>query len=228
MKRLYLVPVRDACNSNCSFCYMKEKKIDVSIPQYMDFDKLEEIIEEIQDEINEVEITGGGEPLIHKEIGRIIELFKAKKIYTKMYTNGFLLKEIPLVDEINLSRVHWDSQINNRFYHSSQQNDLEAVLKHYQKFAKKIRMQTILLKGAIDSADKALEFIERYEDLVDVFMFRTLFPECDLEKEHFVPYFDLNHPKVKMDQTLDAYEGELFFLDTSHKLRKEFYFGVKR
>ena len=228
MKRLYLIPVREICNASCSFCYMKEKEINTAIPQFIDISNLEEIVDEIRSEIKEVEITGGGEPLLHKEIGKIIELFKSRKIYTKMYTNGFLLKEIPKVDEINISRVHWNSEINNKFYQSSQQNDLDDVLTHYQKFSNKIRMQTILLKDAIDSKEKALQFIRKYEDKVDVFMFRTLFNSCSLDKENFIPYFDLNHPKVKIDKTLDNYSQNLYFLNTSGRLQEKFDYGKKK
>ena len=141
-----------------------------------------------------------------------------------MYTNGFLLIDLA-INEINISRVHWDSQINNDHYRSKSQNDLNETLDHYQKYAGKIRMQTILLKGAIDNQEKALEFISNYEDKVDVFMFRTLFPKTDLEKQNFVPYFEINHPKVKIDKTLDNYDKDVYFVDSAGTLYDHFHYG---
>jgi len=228
MKRLYLIPARDACNSDCSFCYMKEREPDLSKPQFIDADKMEKIIDGVRGQIGEVEITGGGEPLLHPRLGEIISAFGKRNIYVKLYTNGFLLKDLPRVEEVNISRVHWDSKINNRFYRSPHQNELREVLNHYKSLAKKIRMQIILMKGAIDCQSKALEFIRRYEDRVDIFMFRTLFPKCSLEKDKFVDYFAINHPQAKIDRTLDSYDRELLFLDSGCALSDKFDYGQPR
>ncbi len=220
--RLYLIPVRDVCNAHCSFCYMLEKPADNSRPQFVDFGNLVRTINDIKDDFSEVEITGGGDPSIHPKIGDIVRLMMDYDKYTKMYTNGFLLKPLPIFDEVNISRVHWDSDINNQFYRSKQQNSLDDALDHYSSIAKKIRMQTILLRGAIDSRDKILEFVDRFQDRVDVFMFRTLFTKCSLDKDKFVPYPDVTHPKVKFDTTLDDYDRPLLFMNTDCVVHNSF------
>lgn len=217
--RLYIVPVRDYCNSSCLYCYMKEKDVDKTKPQFVNINNLQKSFSSIEDKLTEVEITGGGEPLLHPNIKQILEISKDK--YTKLYTNGFLLKDI-CVDEINISRVHPDPKINQIYNPSKMQNILENVLSHYRSRAKKIRLQTILLKGAIDSEEKALEFIKQYEHLVDVFMFRTLFPSSNFIRDKFVPYFPINHPKVKIDKTLDTYDKELFFIGTDSIVHDKF------
>lgn len=221
-KRLYLVPVRDNCNASCSFCYMKEKKKDYSKPQFISVDSLRNNVKSIENKFNEVEITGGGEPILHSKIGEIVDLFDDK--YVKIYTNGFILKSIEGVNEINISRIHWDSKVNNEFYNSKFQNDLEDVVDFYRPLVDKIRMQTILLKGAIDSEEKALEFIEKFEDRVDAFMFRTLFDGCSLLKDKYVDYFPIKHSKVKLDKTLDNYDRSLFFIGTDSVVHDEFQF----
>lgn len=200
---------------------MKEKPIDKSKPKIINPDQLQKIITPIWQNFEEIEITGGGEPILHPKINDIINLFKGK--YRKIYTNGFLLKNLPEFEEVNISRVHWDSSINKAFYRYPFQNDLNDVISHYRQFAKKIRIQTILIKGALDTKEKIMEFIEKYEDKVDTFMFRTLFPKCNLEKDKFVPYpKDLNHPKIKIDTTLDSYERPLFFINTDCVVHKTF------
>ncbi len=219
MKRLYLIPVRDACPANCTFCYMKEKEIDYKKPQFIDVSKLEKAISGI-DDFEEVEITGGGDPLLHKDIQEIINLFRGK--YVKLYTEGFLLKEISGIDELNLSRVHWNSSINNFFYRSKLQNELDETLNFYRPKVGKIRMQTILIKGAIDSIEKIKEFVTIYENKVDIFMFRELFPACSLEKDKFVGYFDFSHPKVMFDRTLDSYSRDLYFIESDSVVHNDF------
>lgn len=225
MKRMYLIPVKDKCNANCTFCYMHEKEKDELKPRFIDLSKLENIVSELGGGVKEVEITGGGEPLLHPKIEDIVSLFQKENIYTKIYTNGFLLKPIKKIDEMNISRVHWDSEINNKFYRSKSHNELRDVLEYYRKPADKIRMQTILLKGAIDSKEKIEEFVSKYEDIVDVFMFRKLFDSCKREKDRFVEYPDLNHPKVVFDKTLDNYNRDLYFVDTAGNVSEEFDYG---
>jgi molybdenum cofactor biosynthesis enzyme MoaA len=199
---------------------MKEKTVDPLKPEFIDVEQLRKAVAGIKDEFSEVEFTGGGEPLLHKRIGEIIQLFDSK--YTKLYTNGFMLKDIPKISEVNISRVHWDSAINNVFYQSNQQNELEVALDHYASIAGRIRMQTILMKGAIDTQDKLEEFIARFEDRVDVFMVRTLFSKCGLDKDKFVDYFNYQHPKLVYDTTLDDYSRDLFFIGSDAVLHNDF------
>ena len=223
-RRLYLVPVREACNAKCTFCYMDEKMIDYSRPQFIPFSQLEEAVKPLKGSFNEVEITGGGDPSLHPKLSEILRLFP--ETYRKMYTNGFKLTELPKFEEVNISRVHWNSEINNLFYRSPWQNDIEKAIKHYRRIVQKIRIQTVLIRGAIDSKEKLREFVSRYEDQVDVFMFRTLFPKCSLEKDKVVSYDEvfIEHPKVIFDKTLDDYSRPLYFIGTDCKVHETFQF----
>lgn len=214
--RLYVIPVKKKCNASCSFCYMKDKK-DNGLQEYLSVDKLNNLLlKNNLDRITSIELTGGGEPTLHPEIQTIINLLKNKlpKAKIKMYTNGIKPINIVGINELNISRVHWDSTINNPIMGYKNGADLGDVLSHYRSLVDKIRTQTILLKGVIDSEAKALEFISKYETLVDVFMFRTLFTKCNRDKEKFVE-FSINHPKVKIDKTLDNYERDLLFINSN-------------
>lgn len=218
--RMYIIPVKKVCNASCTFCYMKEKKED-NKKEFIDFNNLKDIIK--NNNFDEIEITGGGEPTLHPQISNIIKMIKTIKpnTYIKLYTNGFNLVNLKGLDEINISRVHWDSDINNKFYQSKQQNELSETINYYYKMIPKIRLQTILLKGAIDTEDKALNFIKKFEDKVDVFMFRHLFDKCSLEKDNFIK-FNIEHPKVKMDITLDNYDRDLLFVTSEGEVFNHF------
>ncbi len=223
-RRLYLVPVREVCNADCTFCYMNEKAVDEQKPQFIRLEKLVENIAPFEGRFNQVEITGGGEPTLHQKLPEILRLFEGT--YRKMYTNGFSLRDLPSFEEVNISRVHGDSQINNRFYRSKSQNDLGLAIDHYRKITEKVRVQTVLLRGAIDSREKLLDFVTRYEERVDVFMFRMLFPKCSLEKAKMVTYEEvfIEHPKVVFDKTLDDYSRPLYFIGTDGKVHETFQF----
>lgn len=233
-KRLYLVPVRDACNYDCTFCFMKEKEQESSKPQFLNIKNFEDILKnklQINNDINEVEITGGGEPTLHKNLPTIIKLLKNyfPKSYIKLYTNGELT---PLyaqpIDEVNISRVHWDTTISKKFSGvNGPQRSLDDVIGFYRVNAKKVRLQTILLKGAIDSKEEVNKFIQQYESSVDTFMFRTLFSDCNLEQDKFVSYDmfkNITHQKIKLDTTLNTYHRPLYFIGTDCVLHNSFQF----
>ncbi|MBI2102708.1 hypothetical protein HYT55_02625 [Candidatus Woesearchaeota archaeon] len=223
-RRLYFVPVREVCNADCTFCYMNEKAVDEQKPQFIPLEKLIGCVASLQGKFNQVEITGGGEPTLHPKLPEILRLFE--NTYRKMYTNGFHLRNLPPFEEVNISRVHWDSVINNQYYRSRSQNELSVAIDHYRGIAERIRIQTILLRGAIDSREKLLDFVTRYEEKVDVFMFRTLFPKCSLEKAKMVTYEEVfvKHPKVVFDKTLDDYSRPLYFIGTDCNVHETFQF----
>lgn len=221
--RLYVIPVKKKCNASCSFCYMKDKKDNV-FPEYLSIEKLQNTLSTNDlSRITSIELTGGGEPTLHPKIQEIISLLKNKipKAKIKMYTNGIKPIHITGINELNISRVHWNSIINNSIMGYKKGADLGDVLSHYRPLVDKIRTQTILLKGSIDSEEKALEFISKYDSLVDVFMFRTLFTKCDRDKEKYVE-FSINHPKVKIDKTLDNYERDLLFINSNGEIFNTF------
>lgn len=215
--RLYIIPVKKVCNASCSFCYMKEKPV-TNLPEFIDINKLKIVLLSITDNIDEVEITGGGEPTLHKNIIEIVDLIRDifPKTYIKMYSNGIILKKFNNLNELNLSRIHYNTDLNNKtMCIKVKNNELIDILTFYRPIVDKIRIQTILYKNLIDSSEKALEYINKYESLVDVFMFRTLFPKCSLDKQNYVHYFEINHPKVKIDKTLDNYDRKLLFINSN-------------
>jgi organic radical activating enzyme len=153
--------------------------------------------------ITEIEITGGGEPMLHPDIQQIVDITGGDR-KVKLYTNGMKLRPITGIDEINVSRCHWNTTVNNEIYRARRPTDLTDVLEYYRPLVGTIRMQILLLRGYVDSPERMLEFVERHSDLVDTFMFRTLFSRSDRIRELYAEV-TLDHPKVKMDTTSDTY-----------------------
>ena len=69
--RLYFVPVRELCNASCTFCYMKEKIPGFKKPPFINFEIVKSVKNKLGKTFQEVEITGGGDPTIHKDIDKI-------------------------------------------------------------------------------------------------------------------------------------------------------------
>lgn len=216
--RLYLIPVKRVCNSDCVFCFMKQKVVN-NLPEFINIENLEKVVQNLH--YDEVEITGGGEPTLHKKINDIIQTVKKSNVKIKLYTNGFKLVDLKNVDELNISRISHISEVNTLFYKSNSQNDLIDTLKFYRDKVKFIRLQTILIKGGTDTEEKFLEMIEKTENLIDCYMYRTLFTKCDLQKDLFVE-FNVNHKKAVKDLTLDNYTRKLLFINTDCVCHKEF------
>jgi len=79
------------CNLKCSFCSCMGR--DSS--REMDLDEIQILIPHLKDlGTQSVTITGGGEPLLHKDIATIIEWFYVYGIDVGLVTNGVLLDKL--------------------------------------------------------------------------------------------------------------------------------------
>jgi MoaA/NifB/PqqE/SkfB family radical SAM enzyme len=76
------------CNLRCSYCGLWENKT----PE-LDKKKVIELIEELSSLGTKMISFGGGEPLLRKDLGEIIDACKNKRIYVGVNSNGTLVKE---------------------------------------------------------------------------------------------------------------------------------------
>jgi len=96
----------DRCNLKCIHCWQRAfKKIDsdYELPDY----KLIEVVKEAIDlGVEEFEITGGGEPLMRKELVlKIMEIIKSNKKFGNITTNGILFNSD---DARKIVKIGWD------------------------------------------------------------------------------------------------------------------------
>lgn len=220
-KRIYFHPVRYKCSANCSFCITKERYTrDSSFPEFlnMNSEKYTKSLDFISENFQEIEITGGGEPLIHKNICNLLVKLKiyCPKIYIKLYTNGMQLIDIPEIDEINVSRVHENNEKNKQIMKNSSNNFLNEILEFYRTKCKKLRLQIPLLKNYYDSINEIKKLTVKYSSLVDVFMFRELFPNCSRSKNLFVELNSLKFEDKKIkwdDNSKECEEYPILYTD---------------
>ncbi|MBP5446282.1 MAG: viperin family antiviral radical SAM protein [Acholeplasmatales bacterium] len=82
----------DFCNFNCSHCFVKKENNELS------FEQLKIVVDKISNYYRENNIDGrinlaGGEPLLSRNIGNIIDYIYRKNIKVSIITNGYYLDE---------------------------------------------------------------------------------------------------------------------------------------
>lgn len=227
--RLYIHPTKNICNANCKFCITKDqfkynKKFN-TLPDFLIPSSIfAESLMKVKDRVREIEITGGGEPSMNIHLYTLIDIIRKglPNVYIKIYTNGLNGLYFGDVDELNVSRVHWDDGKNKEIMGIPELN-LYNKLKTIKNCYFKTRLQIPLIKGYIDSPNSALEWVNKWEFCVDKFMFRELFNKCNKIKDLFVPMIDIKHDIIKLDTTGD-YCDLMPIIATDGKLYKNWNF----
>ena len=99
----------DSCNLHCISCWQRNKKfegkLNSSIYELSD-ERILELIDEAHElNVKQIEITGGGEPLMRKSLPLLIEKIKNYNIYGSLTSNGTLFSEDLVKRMVSLS---WD------------------------------------------------------------------------------------------------------------------------
>ena len=100
--RLWIEPV-STCNLRCVMC--PNKDLPDGDRGFMDFELFCKVIDEARDFVSEVNLYHRGESLLHPKIGEMIEYARERGVYTKIHTNGTLLKE-DLINRLLDSGLH--------------------------------------------------------------------------------------------------------------------------
>ena len=111
-KKIY-IEITNICNLSCSFC-----SIDRRVKETITLEKIEKLLQNITDYTDYVYLHVKGEPLLHPELEKILDLCKKYNKKVNITTNGTLLKEKqkelshPIVRQINLS-LHSENKKDN-------------------------------------------------------------------------------------------------------------------
>ena len=86
-KKIY-IEITNICNLNCEFCpATNRKKTSMTVEQF------EEIIRKIKEYTKLVCLHVKGEPLLHKQLEKILEILEKYDLKANITTNGTLIKE---------------------------------------------------------------------------------------------------------------------------------------
>lgn len=155
------IPVRVAlqltkeCNMRCSYCYAN----------FETYKKIEDrTTEELVKTIDELHVCGtrwlwflGGEPMVRKDFGKIIDYAQRKGIFCNMNSNGTLINErnietIKKLDEVCIS-IDGDEESNDSYRgKGSYQKAINAV-KLLRKHNVPVRLHAILTKKTAPKLD---------------------------------------------------------------------------
>ena len=154
--KLYIIPIQSRCNANCTFCITRYRQesgwgetLDLS-----SFDQIKNL------NIEKIEITGGGEPLLHPQINEIIQK-SCVKIFTQLYTNGKLLNRLSsnsfdCLSKLCISRAHFDP-IKNQKLMGIDIRDQDLI-----PFIKKVKTKfsLVLTLSGISTYNDVLKYID--------------------------------------------------------------------
>lgn len=146
------------CNARCKFCSLGE------ISDEFDYLKYGDTLSRITDSLmlSKISLTGG-EPLLDlKRTMKIAEISRRYSSKICLNTNGVSkdnLKAIyPFVDQIDISRHHYDENVHMQILKTKVEN-IETLCGEVD-YDSKITINCVMQKGMIDSYEKAIEFIE--------------------------------------------------------------------
>ncbi|MEG0995134.1 MAG: radical SAM protein, partial [Bacilli bacterium] len=219
IEKCYVIPIQSQCNNNCLFCisksreYNKECSILEINNQFIDNLYLLK-----KRKITKFEITGGGEPLLHKHLDVIVNTIKKiiPDAYIKIYTNGNILKNLGNIDELDISVVHYNLTINNYFMGSNCLIDIEDKLKYYKNIYPfiKIRLSIPIIKGAIDTPEKLQTFINKTNAYVDEYVVRSLYPNTPNYNDLYSDFiFDNEKVVLEKDNDVSFFNGLILWSD---------------
>ena len=214
--KCYIIPTQKYCNCNCTFCISKTRNYDKK-EEFLSVDDkfIENIYTLKKHNITRFEITGGGEPFLNKNLDEIVLTIKRiiPESHIKLYTNGNILKKISKVDEIDISIVSDNLDINNKFMNG---NNIELMdkIKFFKDNNTKLRLSIPLINGGIDTKEKLKKLIEKTDKYVDEYVVRTLYPKT-LGIDNLYIDFDYEDEKVIMekDNDINEFNGLILWSD---------------
>lgn len=220
MEKVYVVPVQQQCNCDCTFCISKSRHYDKNpsvMPIDNNFFESLEILKQLN--IKKVEITGGGEPTLHKDLQAIIDYIRLylNNCYIKIYTNGRLQVPINNVDEINLSIANTNDDINRQIMRYKDTKKILDIIKFYSQYTSKLRLSVPIIKDSIDNKNKMINLIKETEQYVAEYVVRTLYDGTPDILSRFAD-FTMEHPKVIMekDNCLCDFKDRLIMWSDNH------------
>ena len=114
-KKVY-IEITNSCNLNCSFCNNNQRN-----KKFMTLEQFECIVNEIKPYTDYVYLHVKGEPLLHPDLDKILDICSKNNIKVNITTNGTLLKQnedilinSDCIRQINVS-LHSENKISTYF-----------------------------------------------------------------------------------------------------------------
>lgn len=159
------VEITNQCNFDCKHCINNSSYDD---NHYLEYDTINKIIRYMVERGIVCLDLSGGEPLLHKDINKIIETAYSNDLTISIATNGYLLdeKKIDFFKNKNVSvRISFDGYDDNTYKIIRGENKFDRVIKNISLAVKKglkISLVTVLHSKNVKNAK---EFIKKAKEL---------------------------------------------------------------
>lgn len=148
------------CNLRCQYCGYPERNVIE-----LDTDSIFCLIDEIVSLGSRIIIISGGEPLMHKDLGRIIQYMKKKKVYVVLYSNGWFVERnvdnIKEADEIQLS-LDGSETINDFIRGEGVYAKVLQAIKICKAENIKLNLSTVICKYNVSQITDVLDVAKRF------------------------------------------------------------------
>lgn len=201
---LQLAPT-DICNLSCTFCSVQDRNKGKDKPDELELEEIKGIIRSLYkfNSLKSVEITGGGDPTMYKDINPLIEFLDKEGLEIGLITNGVAIDRI---SEENLNKLSW---LRISLSSLDPQNN-------YDKKPKELKIPKI--KGTLGFSDVWGEYTS-YDKIDTIFKYVEEFkpeyvrivPDCfNIENQVHLTY----SMSGKVKELNDVLGREVFFLQT--------------
>ena len=162
-KRIY-IEITNNCNLNCSFCSKTNK-----VKRYLSVNEFENILKKINDYTNYIYLHVKGEPLLHPDLDKILDLLDKYNKKVIITTNGTLLKErLDILLKHNIYRINISLHSEN-----SKQNYLENILECISILKTdtiiSLRFWTLDENKMDDKTKKYINVIKEYYNVLEIY-----------------------------------------------------------
>ena len=139
--------VTNRCNFDCAFCWADPAS---KAMKDMPYEEIERIIDDFYNIGTRVIWIQGGEPLLRRDIGKIVDHIKSKGIFCEIVTNGWLAEEkmdvLVNTDKVCFS-IEGDRETHDKMRHKGSHEKIISALKKGKELGVNFRLHTVLNKN---------------------------------------------------------------------------------
>ncbi len=139
---LHIEPAGNLCNLRCPLCPVGNFELKRE-KGMMTFEAFKNIVNQTEDSVFYIIFSGWGEPLINKDVFKMIRLAREKKIFCKMFTNAAYLTEENirnlLKSGINVIRCSYDGITAESYLKYRVGGNYESIMKNFENLKKIIK-----------------------------------------------------------------------------------------
>lgn len=160
------------CDMECKMCFVYPVDHDEKIRNTIEpsYEAIEKLIDEACDLGTQVIVPFGGEPLIRKDIGKIIDKIKSKGRYCVLYTNGSYvprrIKEIENADQIVIS-IDGPPEIHDRIRGKGAYDRAIKAVETAVNHGMVTRIHSVLIQDTMETLQHMVDLSLKYDVMLN-------------------------------------------------------------